>query len=63
MKCPICLTEVRAIDTFDTEYFGDSYYDNVTGTCPTCGKTWRWTEVYKFAHVIDVQEVISDDHP
>ena len=59
MRCPICLTKLHAVDTFETEYLVDSYY----GICPKCGKTWRRTVVYKIAHIIDVQEVISDDHP
>ena len=48
MKCPICGSFVRAVDTLDSEWFNDSYYDTVEGTCPDCNKSFRWIEVYKF---------------
>ena len=48
MKCPNCKNFVRAVDTYDTDWIENTYYDYVEGTCPNCGKSWRWTEVYVF---------------
>ena len=62
MKCPNCGDFVRAVDTLDSQWCYNRYYDSVEGACPTCGKMWRWTEVYTFAHVIDVQEINPNDH-
>ena len=60
MKCPNCGGIVRAVDTFDTEYDDGSYYDIVEGTCPNCGKSWHWVEVFTLDHVEDVRPI--DDH-
>lgn len=38
MKCPNCGNEVYAIDTLDSEWIDNEYYDTVEGTCPKCGK-------------------------
>ena len=62
MKCPNCGGIVRAVDTLDTEYDSGSYYDIVEGTCPDCGKSWRWIEVFTFDHVEDVRPINVDDH-
>ena len=50
MKCPNCGNEIYAIDTLDSDCSGDSYFDYVEGTCPNCGKSWRWIEVFTFDH-------------
>ena len=62
MKCPNCGGIVRAVDTLDTEYFNGSYYDAVEGTCPDCGKSWQWVEIFTFDHVEDVRPINVDDH-
>ncbi len=62
MKCPNCGGIVRAVDTLDTEYYGNSYYDSVEGVCPDCGVTWQWVEVFTFDHVEDVRPINVDDH-
>lgn len=62
MKCPICDGIVHAVDTLDTEYFNGSYYDIVEGTCPDCGKSWQWVEVFTFDHAEDIRPINVDDH-
>ncbi len=62
MKCPNCGNEVYAVDTLDSEYFNGTYYDTVEGTCPNCGKSYRWTEVYTFERCEDIEEIKENDH-
>lgn len=62
MTCPNCKNEVYAVDTVDTEYLGNSYYDTVEGVCQTCGKIWRWIEVFTFDHVENIEEIEENDH-
>lgn len=63
MKCPNCgCSNLRAEDTLDTEYYKGSYYDVVDGTCPDCGKSWRWVEVFTFDHYEDIIELNINDH-
>ena len=62
MKCPNCGNEVYAIDTFDSDCYGDSYCDSVEGTCSNCGKSWRWLEVYTFDHCEQIEEIKENGH-
>lgn len=63
MKCPNCgCSNLRAVDTLDTEYDSGSYYDSVEGTCPDCGKSWRWIEVFTFDRYEDIEEIKINDH-
>ena len=62
MKCPNCGNIIHDTEPVDSEWCDNRCYDTVEGTCPNCGKRWMWTEVYTFAHIIDVQEIESDDH-
>lgn len=62
MKCPNCGDFVRAVDTLDSEWCYNKYYDTVEGVCPTCGKVWKWVEVYTFSHCEDLEGVKIDDH-
>lgn len=62
MKCPICGSFVRAVDTLDSEWFNDSYYDTVEGTCPDCNNSFRWIEVYKFERCENIELINENDH-
>lgn len=62
MKCPNCGGVVHAVDTLDSEWDNGKYYDTVEGTCPDCGKSWRWIEVYSFERVMNIEPIDSDDH-
>ena len=61
MICPNCGREFYSHETLDTEWFHNKYYDYMIGDCPNCGKRYRWTEVYKFDRVEDVEEVNKVD--
>ena len=62
MKCPNCGGIVRAVDTLDSEWGCDKYYDTVEGTCPDCGKSWRWVEVFTFDHYENIEGIEINDH-
>lgn len=62
MKCPNCGSMVFAVDTLDSDWFNGSYYDAVEGTCPNCGKSYKWTEVYTFERCEDIEEIKENDH-
>lgn len=63
MRCPNCgCFDVHAVDTLDTDYYCASYYDVVEGTCPVCGKSWRWIEVFTFDHYEQIEEIKENDH-
>lgn len=63
MKCPNCgCSNLRAIDTLDSDYYGNFYQDVVEGTCPDCGKSWRWIEVFTFDHCENIEEINENDH-
>ena len=62
MKCPNCGNEVYAVDTLDSEWYNGNYYDAVEGTCPNCGKSYQWTQVYTFERCEDIEEIKDNDH-
>lgn len=62
MKCLICGATIHAVDTLDSEWELGRYYDTVEGTCPDCGNSWQWIEVYTFDHVEDIKPINLDDH-
>lgn len=63
MKCPICGATICAVDTLESEWELGIYYDTVEGTCPDCGNSWQWIEVYTFDHIEDIIGPINlDDH-
>ena len=62
MNCPNCNTYIYEVETIDTEFESNCYYDSVEGRCPKCGKVYRWVEVFKFDRVEDVEEIDPDDH-
>jgi len=63
MKCPNCgCSNLRAVDTLDSDYCGGFYQDVVEGVCPDCGKAWRWVEVFTFDHYENIKEINENDH-
>ncbi len=59
-ECPNChATRPGPFDTdlLNQEWYDNSYYDYCIGRCRYCGKTYRWTEVFKFTEVRDIEEV------
>lgn len=63
MKCPNCEEYIRVIDTFDAEFFGNTYEVKVEGICQNCHKTWTWTEFYTYSHATKPEEVTEEDIP
>lgn len=55
VKCPRCNCELSNIDTVNSEYTGDSYFDYMLGDCPKCSTVYRWTEQYKFYGISDFE--------
>lgn len=62
MICPCCGETVHAVDTLNTEWLNGKYYDEVEGTCPSCGRMYNWVEVYAFEGYGDVREIDLNDH-
>lgn len=62
MKCPNCGNYVHAVDTLDSEWIDNEYYDTVEGVCDKCGKIWQWEEVYSFNRDYDIREINPNDH-
>lgn len=62
MNCPNCDTYIYDVDSIDTEFESNCYYDSVVGHCHKCGKTYRWVEVFKFDRVENVEEINPDEH-
>lgn len=62
MKCPNCGGMIYSIDTLDSEWDGNSYFDIVEGTCSECYKVWRWEEVYTLTNIQNVREIDPNDH-
>ena len=61
-ECPNCHAQhsFEDVECFDQEWFGDSYYDYCQGTCNCCGKIYRWSEVYTFNKIVDIEEVTDN---
>ena len=60
IECPHCNEPLENVETTDTDYWwGHTYYDFCVGECPHCGKQFRWTEVYEFTEVRDIEEVTN----
>jgi hypothetical protein len=47
MKCPDCNVEL-IIDSITPEQVDECYYEDFVGTCPYCGTSWEWSDVYEF---------------
>lgn len=57
MLCPNCGEYIHDAETIDTEWYCNTYYDEVCGTCSKCGKTYIWTEKFIFSGYEDVKEI------
>lgn len=56
-KCPNCGRELENFECIDTEWFGGTYYDTITGSCSHCNKDYIWIEVFKYHHSEDLKEL------
>lgn len=57
MKCPVCGGIVYADDTLDNDWEHDRCYNKVEGTCPDCGRSWLWVEIYTLDHIEDIKPI------
>lgn len=58
--CPNCGAEIVEDDTIDEYYDVNSINFTVVGTCPNCGKYYRWTDRYEHAYNCDLEEDTED---
>lgn len=61
MNCPKCDRPMQ-FETIETEFDGDTYYDYNYGFCNHCNKGWKWTSIYRFFGIMEIEEVNPDDH-
>ena len=57
MNCPYCNTWITSDEMGDYDCDGTTTWIEVTGTCPKCGKSWKWIEVYTFIKTIEIEEI------
>lgn len=57
MKCPVCGGIVYADDILDNDWEHDRCYNKVEGTCPDCGRSWLWVEIYTLDHIEDIKPI------
>ena len=64
MKCPNCGKIILEVNILDSDFYNDHCFDSVEGTCPNCGKSWRWIEIFTFTfdHYEDIEEINENDH-
>ena len=62
MKCPNCGNEIYEGEICYSDSGDNSYYDRMEGTCPNCGKSWRWIEVFTFDRIEQIEEIKENDH-
>jgi hypothetical protein len=56
LKCPNCDYDLDGIgDRYGFE--GDYSWMTMIGTCPICGRTYRWEEIYAFSRIQNLEEV------
>ena len=58
IRCPECgCTDVFGIEEIDSTYEDGSQFESTwRGQCARCGTYYRWTEVYLFDRVQNVEE-------
>lgn len=59
MRCPNCYEWISDAYTHEEEYYDLTYYSTMIGTCSKCGKKYKWTEVFTFDDIIEVEEMES----
>lgn len=57
MTCPICGSSFLSMGSLKFWWRDGAYYDEVIGTCPDCGKSFSWIEVYTLDHCESVELV------
>lgn len=57
MNCPHCQAWVMPDAMGDYDCDGTTVWIETEGTCPRCGKHWKWFEVYTFSNTTEIEEV------
>lgn len=58
--CPNCGATIEEDCTIDETYDVNSINFTVLGTCPNCGKNYRWTDHYEHTHNDDLEDITED---
>lgn len=61
MNCPNCGAKLENTDSITLDYDNGKYFDRLCGECLNCGKRYTWTEVFKFSHIINIEEDKEDE--
>ena len=61
MRCPHCSRVLDNVDTYDTVWENNTYYDYCMGECIPCNKKYEWVEVFTFNRIEDVKEIKDED--
>ena len=60
-RCPHCNTPVEVEEEFEMDYdYHDSVKRVVLGSCPECGRTYSWSQIFVFSENIDFKEDEDD---
>ena len=59
-KCFNCGADLDYEDVLDTELDGDIMTNKCVGSCPKCGKSYIWVDVYKYTHTQEMEETESE---
>jgi transcription elongation factor Elf1 len=55
--CPYCNEEIDFFAHYDIEDNGTEIYCKANGECPTCHKSFKWTETFVLNEFIDLEEI------
>lgn len=58
-KCPHCNVEIEVEDRIDFDIDSDFIECKMIGSCPECGRTYIWKELYKYEKSYDF--VLADE--
>lgn len=62
MFCPVCGSFVHATDILESNLDEWAHYNKVKGTCPCCGNSFKWMEIYTFERCEDIELIEEDEH-
>ena len=55
--CPYCKVTLNDFDHYDCYDTDDITVYYTTGTCPECGKEYKWEEIYKYDYFENLEEI------
>lgn len=57
--CPKCGHTIEWWDTVDDSSDVDTHELLCIGGCPHCETEYRWWEIYKFSHIVNLEEEVK----